>query len=524
MKNALILNLTRFGDLLQTQPVIHGLRQQGFNVGIICLTPFAEAAQLLAHTYAVFPFPDASLLADLDSNWPDALARIHAWRTDLFKSFKPDYVLNITATLSARLLSRLLTVHGAKLAGFGVDSHGFGISSGLWTTFLQASTQQRGCSPYNLTDLFRKVGDVFGLPASNAILPPAETELERTSALLQENTPCSHSGPYVGLQLGASDIKRQWPVEHFAHLGSRLWHETNLMPILFGTSNEAPLAEEYMQKTDAPCINLTGKTDLRTLAATLRKCTLLITNDTGTMHLAAAVGTPVLAIFLATAQPWDTGPYLDGCLCLEPDMPCHPCGFKATCPHAPLTKGGNPCRFKISANTVFSYIQKWIRSGKWLDINPNGETRAWITHLEQNNPEFMDLHSISHHDLSERTQWIRAQRAFLKPFLDNCLDEAPNFPTLTPSLHSAILPVVEQSTALLHLLLEQGTALSQAPVPILKKRFLSTWQKLQTLWNESRWFNSLAHLWLYETQDAGDNLESVLNIAHRYRELMLRLK
>ena len=527
MKNALVLNLTRFGDLLQTQPAIHGLNRRGFNVGVVCLTPFTDAARLLSHTHAVFPFPDAALLADLDRNWPDALARLHAWRAELFKAFKPDYVLNITATLSARLLARLLTEHGAELAGFGVDSHGFGTSSGPWTTFLQASTQQRSCSPYNLTDLFRKVGNVFGLPASTAILPPSEKDRGRAETLLRENAPEGDTGRYAALQLGASDERRQWPVEYFARLGTRLWREAGLTPVLFGASGERPLAERYIREADSPCVNLTGKTNLPELAAALRRCELLITNDTGTMHLAAAVGTPVLALFLATAQPWDTGPYSDGCLCLEPDMPCHPCGFDAACPHAGSGKGGNPCRFKISPDTVFGYVRAWLDNGAWSAASEKAvetESRAWVTLLDRNNPDFIDLRSINGHDADERTLWIRAQRGFLKPFLDNGLEGAAMPPELPAPLRESVAPVAERSAALLHLLAEQGAALSKAPVPVLKKRFLATWQKLETLWSENPRFIALAHLWLCETQDAGDNLETVLAIARRYRNLMLRLK
>ena len=524
MKNALVLNLTRFGDLLQTQPVIHGLSKRGFRVGLVCLTPFAEAARLLAHTHAVFPFPDAALLADLGRNWPDALARLSAWRTELFQCFKPDYVLNITATLSARLLARLLTAHGAELAGFGVDSHGFGANSGLWTTFLQASTQQRACSPYNLTDIYRKVGKVYGLPASNAILPPSETDHARAKALLQGYAPFEGARRYVAFQLGASDERRQWPVEYFASLGSKLWREAGLAPVLLGAPGDAALAEKYARHADAPSLNLIGKTDLPTLAAVLRECLLLVTNDTGTMHLAAAVGVPVLALFLATAQPWDTGPYLDGCLCLEPDMPCHPCGFDAPCPHVRPDEKTSPCRLKISVDTVFNYIQKWLKDGIWQSISQNGEARAWVTLLERNNPGFMDLRSISGHDQDERTLWLRAQRGFLESFLDAPPGKAPFFPDLSDSLRAAVSPTAEQAAALLHLLAEQGAALSHSPVPILKKRFLATWQKIQTLWNESPWFTALAHLWLCETQDAGDDLEAVLNIAQRYRALMLHLK
>ena len=65
----LIINLTRFGDVLQTQPVVHALADGGHEVGFACLDNFAEAAALLDGVQALFPLPGGRLLATLDADW-----------------------------------------------------------------------------------------------------------------------------------------------------------------------------------------------------------------------------------------------------------------------------------------------------------------------------------------------------------------------------------------------------------------------------------------------------------------------
>ena len=78
---------------------------------------------------------------------------------------------------------------------------------------------------------------------------------------------------------------------------------------------------------------------------------------------------------------------------------------------------------------------------------------------------------------------------------------------------------LEQAIALLHLLQEQGAVLQHNPIEMIKNRFMGTWQRLQTLWDNSTHFNVLGLLWLAETQENGDNLQAVLDLAGQYKLL-----
>lgn len=521
MKRALVLNLTRFGDLLQTQPAIEGLAARGCEVGVVCLPPFAGAAALLDRVEAIFPFPGQKLLASLDREWPRALVQLREWRDEVFSSFSPDCVLNLTATLSGRLLARLLTENGAELLGFGVDEFGFSANSSLWATFLFASTMRRAASPYNLADLFRETARAADHVPRNALRPVPDDTRGMAEALLARCLPHDASPRLVAFQPGASSVSRQWPVERFAELGDMLHARLGLTPLLLGSPAETELGREYARLAKAPFADLIGRTSLPELAWTLRQCALLVTNDTGTMHLAAASGTPVLAIFLATAQPWDTGPYQAGCLCLEPALDCHPCDFNTLCPHARQGEAGsNACRFAIGAPTVFAQIEHWLRHGKWRRDLDSSTTRSWATCFDDARGHFADLASLDEHGQSARTAWIRAQRAFLRPFLAGESEALAHLPPLPEKLQETISPTARQARDLLHLLSEQGRALLEAPVPLMKKRFLATWERLQRIWTEKPEFAAIAHLWICETQEVAEDLPTVLAIARRYHALM----
>ena len=100
--------------------------------------------------------------------------------------------------------------------------------------------------------------------------------------------------------------------------------------MLFGAAKDAPIAAEILEGFTGPAENRVGQTSLAELIAELRTCAALLTNDTGTMHLAASLGVPVVAIFGST-EPTLTGPLGDGHRILRHHVECSPC-FLRECP------------------------------------------------------------------------------------------------------------------------------------------------------------------------------------------------
>jgi heptosyltransferase II len=143
--------------------------------------------------------------------------------------------------------------------------------------------------------------------------------------------------PIFGLNAGAEyGPAKRWSVERFIAAAREIQQRTNCVWLLFGGKADAPIANQIESETQNSKLkiqNLVNQTSLRELMALLKTCRVLLTNDSGPMHVAAALGTPVIVPFGSTS-PELTGPGLPGDLrhrLLKSDAPCSPC-FRRECP------------------------------------------------------------------------------------------------------------------------------------------------------------------------------------------------
>lgn len=115
---------------------------------------------------------------------------------------------------------------------------------------------------------------------------------------------------YIGFQVGAADVYKMWPIERFSKLAKKLI-ENNEKIVILGNKNEKYLGDLILKEVENKnIINLCGKTDIITLANIVNNLKMLITNDTGTMHLAIALKTSTISLFSATDSK-TIGPYQD---------------------------------------------------------------------------------------------------------------------------------------------------------------------------------------------------------------------
>ena len=139
------------------------------------------------------------------------------------------------------------------------------------------------------------------------------------------------SARWVVLQPGARWSNKRWPLEHFIELVQRLAEDYGALRFaVLGSHNDAVLGQRIAGAAPKRCLDLTGRTSLAELIEWIRLSELMVTNDTGPMHLAAALGKPVVALFGPT-EPRRTGPYgqIDRVIRLT-SLPCAPC-LKDTC-------------------------------------------------------------------------------------------------------------------------------------------------------------------------------------------------
>ncbi len=521
-----VINLTRFGDLLQCQPLIEDLHRQGNRVHLVCLDNFSSALPLMRHVERAWPLPGARLMADMDKDWRNAAARLLEYARAIRAGAGPSCVINLTATLPARLLAGLVARDTAEMRGFALDAHGFGQNRGIWATFLNSATANRQSAPFNIVDMFRMVGASERSEASPQprlrLAPPPQSALAAADALLAA-APADAAG-FVTMQLGASEQRRQWPAEYFAAVGDRLWRERKICSVLLGSPAERPLAEAYAQRAQGPFVDAVGKTDLTQLAALLSRSRLLLTNDTGTMHLAAGLGVTCLAIFLATAQPCDTGPYLPGCCCLEPALPCHPCPFGRPCPN------NLACVTHIQPPTVAALALTWLDTGLW-DAAPletvGHEARVWQTELDAQ--DFITVRCLSAHEAEDRSLWLAQQRIFWRQILDDLNITLPAgaeaaagqaqplhraAPTGgtgnqgSPAFAQRMFSTLDQAVQLFDILTQQGQMLGKTPKA--GQLFLRNCERLQAVLDACPELRSLGAFWRELRQERGERLDDLL--------------
>jgi lipopolysaccharide heptosyltransferase II len=150
--------------------------------------------------------------------------------------------------------------------------------------------------------------------------------------------------PWVVIHPGATAPSRRYPPEGFATAAQRLHQLTGCRIVFTGSAEERDLVETIRGAMQAPSHSLAGRLPLAELAALLERAPLLITNNTGPVHVAAALGTPVVDLYALT-NPQHT-PWLVPCRVLSHDVPCKYC-YKSVCP-----EGHNDCLRRITPQEI----------------------------------------------------------------------------------------------------------------------------------------------------------------------------
>ncbi|MBI5748260.1 MAG: lipopolysaccharide heptosyltransferase II [Nitrospinae bacterium] len=165
----------------------------------------------------------------------------------------------------------------------------------------------------------------------------------------------SKKSPVIGMNIGASyGSAKRWFPERFAELADRIYSELKGEVILFGGSGDFNIEAEIKGRMQNKALSMVGKTTLKSLAAMIKRCHLFITNDSGPMHIAAAVGTPIVAIFGST-DPSETSPLCDKYKIVKRPVDCSPC-WKRECPT------DHKCMELISVSDVMDAVKELISS------------------------------------------------------------------------------------------------------------------------------------------------------------------
>ena len=188
----------------------------------------------------------------------------------------------------------------------------------------------------------------IALPASEGSRRSAREQLQQR---IEQKFPApvdrrSDGGLLVGISPGATfGTAKRWPAPRFAELAARLHKEKGATCVFFGSPRESALAEEVMALAGVPSISLAGEISLAEFIQLVQGCDLFVTNDTGTMHVAAALGVPTLALFGPTNEK-ETRPLAPRTKLVTGEAYCRPCKLR----HCPID---HRCMNSITVDRVY---------------------------------------------------------------------------------------------------------------------------------------------------------------------------
>ncbi|MBI5672627.1 MAG: glycosyltransferase family 9 protein [Nitrospirae bacterium] len=221
-----------------------------------------------------------------------------------------------------------------------------------WMAYFTDIHQIRRINRFNLVDVYAMGGSRPGAFAPLHVAAPAE-QTDWARRFLSSSGGLDRR--WIAVQAGASDVMKAWRPQHFGMTLARFSKQWDGGILFIGSSSEqdtiAHVIRTYQEAGGRSAIkNAAGHTTLAQLVALLADCRLLLTNDTGPMHLAVGVQTPVIDLSVGHVDFQETGPHGPGHWVMQPDLECAPCGFEQVCSH-------HTCKERLPIDAVAAVMQ-----------------------------------------------------------------------------------------------------------------------------------------------------------------------
>jgi heptosyltransferase-1 len=310
----LLVKLSSFGDVLHALPTLEALR---------AANPLAHITWLVEAAYA----PLLSGHPALDEVWVAPRLR----PGEFFSGSNPARLRRLVRQLRARPFDLVVDLQGlfksAVWVALANSPRKVGYNRTRELSYLALTERVPPFDPEDhAVNRYLNLAHYLGAPPALPVFRLGLDAGADISALIPDGT----DRPLAVLHPGARWASKLWPPASWARLAAWLSRDRGFQVAVTGSAADRELVAAILQQSEAPLLNLAGRTSLAELAAVLRRARLAVTTDTGAMHLAAALGTKVVALFGPTA-PWRTGPFGSGHLVVRLGLPCSPC-FKRHCP------------------------------------------------------------------------------------------------------------------------------------------------------------------------------------------------
>lgn len=322
----LVIKLSSLGDLFHALPTVRNLKQE-LNATIDWVTqePYVDLVKCFPDVNRVIAFPRR-----------DFLMHSVAFIRDLRRE-KYELVLDLQGLLKSAMVARV--ARGGKRIGPSFAREGSRI---LYTAVAGPKNKNRHAVD-EVLDVVRYLGFKVSTPEFPVVFP--KTQRPEPSPRIAF-IPCSRW------------LTKNWPAERFVEVGRALQERAGATIFLAGSPKDQPTCGVIEKQLGGCVINVCGKTSLIELGGLLQEVDLVITVDSGPMHMAAAVGRPVLAVFSAT-DPKRTGPYGERhrVVALE-GLECRPC-FSDRCARHDFA-----CLRDLPAERVIAQAMKMLNTAR----------------------------------------------------------------------------------------------------------------------------------------------------------------
>lgn len=320
----LIVKLSSLGDLFHALPAAHNLKA-ALNAQIDWVTQpeYAELVRFFAIADRVITFPRRGFLR-----------AFLPFLSDL-RQAQYDAAIDLQGLFKSALVTRL--ARARRRIGPSFCREG--------SVLLYSEIAGKRALGRHAVEQALDVVDYMGLPRLPVTFPVRFPERKVDGAR-----------PRIALLPVSRWPSKNWPVRHFIDLAVKLVERRSGSVFILGGPGDVEVCREIEKAAGGGVFNLAGKTGLAEMGAVLREMDVLVANDSGPIHMAAAVGTPVVAMFGPT-DPRRTGPYgpLHRVLCAG--LPCQPC-YKRNC-----RKHGLACLANIQPREVLAAVDEVLQAG-----------------------------------------------------------------------------------------------------------------------------------------------------------------